>query len=418
MSQAVRGIDFQRAFEILDAVPQALLSSPVPAVAALEVEPVSGGILGGSLHQWAFATLDHVHLQAADDGTGDLLLDREHVLQVAVVRFRPDGTTAADVDQLRGDAKLLAFPAHAALQCGFHPQTPADLANVVILPFQLSRGTPGSGAQAFHLGERVDQFDRHAVAEVLLVPVRALVRKRQDGDRFLFRGRAAGGPRRPDRHGYRLQAAERRAVASAHEFDDDWILEAVGFVMMVQLGAKPPGLDAHDRVEARIKGLVLVEDSQSNQVFLELIGVSIERLVDYEGEEPAQPSRVNQGRTLEDLFELRADGLRRDAGGEAGTRGARAFRPVAVTRCRHLPSPQSAGPGRRRGRLQVSVSSVSLHPNRTAPISAGGYSHRGRSRRCGHAQGAGLSEKVVWQLLQPYATAAEVPGIAPPRSEA
>src|ERR1035441_9448091 len=65
-------------------------------------------------------------------------------------------------------------------------------------------------------------------------------------------------------------------------------LEAVGFVMMVQLGAKPPGLDAHDRVEARIKGLVLVEDSQSNQVFLELIGVSIERLGDYEGEEPAQ----------------------------------------------------------------------------------------------------------------------------------
>ena len=33
--------------------------------------------------------------------------------------------------------------------------------------------------------------------------------------------------------------------------------------------------------------------------------------------------------------------------------------------------------------------------------------------RAGHAQGVGLSEKVVWQLLQPYATAAGVPGIAP-----
>ena len=33
--------------------------------------------------------------------------------------------------------------------------------------------------------------------------------------------------------------------------------------------------------------------------------------------------------------------------------------------------------------------------------------------RAGHAQGVGLSEKVVWQLLQPYATAARVPGIAP-----
>ena len=33
--------------------------------------------------------------------------------------------------------------------------------------------------------------------------------------------------------------------------------------------------------------------------------------------------------------------------------------------------------------------------------------------RAGQAQGVGLSEKVVWQLLQPYAAAAGVPGIAP-----
>ncbi len=33
--------------------------------------------------------------------------------------------------------------------------------------------------------------------------------------------------------------------------------------------------------------------------------------------------------------------------------------------------------------------------------------------RGGQAQAAGLSEKVVWQLLQGYATGAGVPGIAP-----
>ena len=33
--------------------------------------------------------------------------------------------------------------------------------------------------------------------------------------------------------------------------------------------------------------------------------------------------------------------------------------------------------------------------------------------RAGKAQGVGLSEKVVWQLLQGYAAAAGVPGIAP-----
>jgi integrase len=31
----------------------------------------------------------------------------------------------------------------------------------------------------------------------------------------------------------------------------------------------------------------------------------------------------------------------------------------------------------------------------------------------GQAQSSGMSEKVVWQLLQPYASAAGVPGIAP-----
>ena len=33
--------------------------------------------------------------------------------------------------------------------------------------------------------------------------------------------------------------------------------------------------------------------------------------------------------------------------------------------------------------------------------------------RAGHVQGVGMSEKVVWQLLQPYAAAARLPGIAP-----
>ena len=43
---------------------------------------------------------------------------------------------------------------------------------------------------------------------------------------------------------------------------------------------------------------------------------------------------------------------------------------------------------------------------------ADGYVFRPVNRG-GQAQGDGLSEKVVWQLLQGYATAAGVPGIAP-----
>jgi hypothetical protein len=38
--------------------------------------------------------------------------------------------------------------------------------------------------------------------------------------------------------------------------------------------------------------------------------------------------------------------------------------------------------------------------------------------RADQVQGERMSEKVVWQLLQPYATAAGVPGIAPHDLEA
>jgi integrase len=48
----------------------------------------------------------------------------------------------------------------------------------------------------------------------------------------------------------------------------------------------------------------------------------------------------------------------------------------------------------------------------TAAGVAEGYVFR-PVNRAGQAQGVGLSEKVVWQLLQPYAAAAGVPGIAP-----
>lgn len=48
----------------------------------------------------------------------------------------------------------------------------------------------------------------------------------------------------------------------------------------------------------------------------------------------------------------------------------------------------------------------------SAAAVADGYVFRPVNRG-GQSQGVGLSEKVIWQLLQGYATAAGVPGIAP-----
>ncbi len=64
----------------------------------------------------AFSSGESFALQAPGDGLGDLALDGEHVGQVAVVVFGPLVGIGARVDQLRGDAHLVARALHAAFE--------------------------------------------------------------------------------------------------------------------------------------------------------------------------------------------------------------------------------------------------------------------------------------------------------------
>src|SRR5207342_1161855 len=48
------------------------------------------------------------------DVAGDLVLDGKHVAHLACVGLRPDVRRIIGPDQLRGDAQLVAVPAHAA----------------------------------------------------------------------------------------------------------------------------------------------------------------------------------------------------------------------------------------------------------------------------------------------------------------
>ena len=75
-------------------------------------------------------------LEGIHDGRGDLVLDREDVLQLAVVLFGPEVIAVGDIDQLRRDAQPVTRFLHASLEHRLHVELAADLPDVFGLPFE------------------------------------------------------------------------------------------------------------------------------------------------------------------------------------------------------------------------------------------------------------------------------------------
>ncbi len=70
------------------------------------------------------------HLQAIGDGTGNLVLDVEDVLQLAIVAVRPELESVRRVHELHGHAHPIARSADAALQDRGNAQFAGDLLKI------------------------------------------------------------------------------------------------------------------------------------------------------------------------------------------------------------------------------------------------------------------------------------------------
>ena len=145
----------------------------------LEVERVGLGIgrarLGRRAEQRDLELLDHVG--------GDLVLDREDVVELAVVGLRPKVRVGAGLDQLRRDPHRVARLAHRAFEHVRHVQRPRDLRNRNLLALERERRRARRHLQLRNLRQQVQQLLRDAVGEVLLALVRTEIREREDGDR-------------------------------------------------------------------------------------------------------------------------------------------------------------------------------------------------------------------------------------------
>ncbi len=123
-----------------------------------------------------------LRLDRGDDGLGDLVLDREHVGELAVVALRPDVAAGRHVIELRGDAHAVAAFAHAAFDHVADAELLRDLSDVHRLALVSERRVARDHEEPAQLGERRDDVLADAVGEILLLRLPAHVDERKHGE--------------------------------------------------------------------------------------------------------------------------------------------------------------------------------------------------------------------------------------------
>jgi hypothetical protein len=73
------------------------------------------------------------------------------------------------LDQLRGDAYLVALLAHRTFEDRGNPERRCDLTQVIVLALVVKRRGTSGDLEILDLGPRIEDFFRHAIGKVFLV---------------------------------------------------------------------------------------------------------------------------------------------------------------------------------------------------------------------------------------------------------
>src|SRR5438105_1819996 len=106
-------------------------------------------------------------LELLGDGARVVILHTKHIVELAVVAIGPEVVAVPDIDELRNDAQTVAGFPDASLEHGVDAQLLADLADVEAVAFEAKRRRPRGDPDVGHHRQRIDQFLRHASAEIL-----------------------------------------------------------------------------------------------------------------------------------------------------------------------------------------------------------------------------------------------------------
>ena len=131
--------------------------------------------------------LEQRHAERPGDLLRDLGLDREDVVELAIVALGPHVVAVRDVDQLRGNPDAGPLLRHAALEQRADAEllTHIDDVDVPVLEGEARRAR--GDLEPPQLGERVEDLLGEAIREVLVIGICAQVHERQNRDRGLHR---------------------------------------------------------------------------------------------------------------------------------------------------------------------------------------------------------------------------------------
>ena len=186
--------DLQPVAQEMDGVIDRVLP-PAPALLArAEVALVRVQVVDGALGEPSFFVGGEPELERIHDHPGETFLDREDILDGAVVGVRPQMIVRARVDELSRDPQPVSSSTHAALQDVSHPQLAGDRLHVLGRALERHGRRAGDDAQGAHLRQIGRHFVGETVREVLVLGVRAQVREGQHRDRLRPHGcgRVAG----------------------------------------------------------------------------------------------------------------------------------------------------------------------------------------------------------------------------------
>jgi hypothetical protein len=97
-------------------------------------------------------------LQFLHNTQSDLVLNLEHVLEIAIIGLRPNVHTVAGSNQLGGNPDGIPGLAHAAFHDVGNVQGLGNLTDGGLLALEVERGGPGDDLEPGSLGEQIDQF--------------------------------------------------------------------------------------------------------------------------------------------------------------------------------------------------------------------------------------------------------------------
>ena len=122
-------------------------------------------------------------MERIDNGVGDLILNGEHVLELAVVPFRPEVVTIGCVAELCRHSDAVPGFSHATLEHILHVERLPDGPEIGLAILEHKRRCARGHPQSLYTAQQTQQLLREAVPEVLVFRVSAQVRKGKNSDR-------------------------------------------------------------------------------------------------------------------------------------------------------------------------------------------------------------------------------------------